>query len=62
MKSDRIFDIGMHRGEGTRFYLAKGFRVVAVEANRASSAPSCLGNGFPPTRLDLPAGGPRSAT
>ena len=28
-----IFDLGLHRGEDTEFYLAKGFRVVAVEAN-----------------------------
>lgn len=30
---DLIFDIGMHRGEDTDFYLRKGFRVVAIEAN-----------------------------
>ncbi|MCS7293569.1 MAG: FkbM family methyltransferase [Gloeomargarita sp. SKYBB_i_bin120] len=28
-----IMDIGMHEGEDTFFYLRKGFRVVAVEAN-----------------------------
>lgn len=28
-----IFDIGMHRGLDTKFYLDKGFRVVALEAN-----------------------------
>jgi FkbM family methyltransferase len=28
-----IFDVGCHRGEDSRFYLRKGFRVVAVEAN-----------------------------
>lgn len=28
-----IFDIGLHKGEDTAFYLRKGFRVVAVEAN-----------------------------
>jgi FkbM family methyltransferase len=28
-----IFDIGMHVGQDTAFYLAKGFRVIAVEAN-----------------------------
>lgn len=27
-----IFDVGMHHGEDTEFYLRKGFRVVAVEA------------------------------
>ncbi|MEQ9813886.1 MAG: FkbM family methyltransferase [Azospirillaceae bacterium] len=30
---DLIFDIGMHHGDDTAFYLAKGFRVVAVEAD-----------------------------
>ena len=33
MQSDLIFDVGMHTGEDTAFYLKKGFRVVAVEAN-----------------------------
>lgn len=30
---DLIYDVGMHRGEDTDFYLQKGFRVVAFEAN-----------------------------
>lgn len=30
---DLIYDVGMHVGQDTDFYLAKGFRVVAVEAN-----------------------------
>ena len=32
-RNDLIFDIGMHSCEDTDFYLAKGFRVVAVDAN-----------------------------
>lgn len=28
-----IFDVGMHMGEDTAYYLRKGFRVVAFEAN-----------------------------
>lgn len=28
-----IYDIGMHKGEDTEFYLRKGFKVVAFEAN-----------------------------
>jgi FkbM family methyltransferase len=28
-----IFDLGLHQGEDTGFYLAKGFRVVAFEAD-----------------------------
>lgn len=32
-KNDLIFDIGMHEGEDTRFYLSRHYNVVAVEAN-----------------------------
>jgi len=28
-----IYDVGMHRGKDTEFYLKKGFKVVAIEAN-----------------------------
>lgn len=28
-----VFDVGFHKGEDSRFYLRKGFRVVAFEAN-----------------------------
>ncbi|MEN9229287.1 MAG: FkbM family methyltransferase [Thermostichus sp. DG02_5_bins_236] len=31
--NDLIFDIGMHKGEDTNFYLKRGFRVIAFEAN-----------------------------
>ena len=31
--SQLIFDLGANEGEDTAFYLAKGFNVVAVEAN-----------------------------
>jgi FkbM family methyltransferase len=31
--ADLIYDFGMHIGSDTEFYLKKGFRVVAVEAN-----------------------------
>lgn len=33
MIPDLIYDLGMHVGQDTAFYLKKGFRVVAVEAN-----------------------------
>src|SRR5215469_5997870 len=33
---DLVFDIGMNVCEDTDFYLKKGFRVVAVEANSAT--------------------------
>lgn len=35
MTTDLIFDIGMHIGTDTEYYLRKGFRVVAVDANPA---------------------------
>ena len=33
LHADLIYDLGMHVGQDTEFYLKKGFRVVAVEAN-----------------------------
>ncbi len=33
MISDLIYDIGMHTGQDTVYYLKKGYRVIAVEAN-----------------------------
>jgi FkbM family methyltransferase len=33
MAGDLIFDVGAHKGEDSDFYLRKGFRVVAIEAN-----------------------------
>src|SRR5262245_23594285 len=33
MIDDLIFDVGMHNGDDTAYYLHRGFRVVAVEAN-----------------------------
>ncbi len=32
-KEDTIFDIGMHNGQDTIYYLKMGYKVVAVEAN-----------------------------
>lgn len=33
VENNLIFDFGFHNGDDTEFYLLKGFRVVAVEAN-----------------------------
>jgi FkbM family methyltransferase len=33
MQKDLIYDVGFHHGEDTEFYLAKGFKVVAIEAH-----------------------------
>lgn len=33
MDNDLIFDLGFHNGDDTDFYLAKGFQVVAIEAD-----------------------------
>lgn len=35
IRRDLVFDLGMHRGEDTAFYLAKGLRVVGFEADPA---------------------------
>lgn len=33
-----IFDVGMHKGQDTDFYLKKGFRVIGFEANPENAA------------------------
>ena len=33
MNENLVFDIGMHKGEDTRYYLSQGYRVLAIEAN-----------------------------
>jgi FkbM family methyltransferase len=33
MDRSLVYDVGAHRGEDTEFYLQKGFRVIAIEAN-----------------------------
>ena len=33
VNSQLVYDVGAHQGEDTEFYLKKGFKVVAVEAN-----------------------------
>ena len=33
MHTDLVFDIGMNNGDDTAYYLHRGFRVVAVEAD-----------------------------
>lgn len=35
---DLVYDVGMHLGEDTAYYLSRGFRVVGVEANPALAA------------------------
>ncbi|MBJ7355513.1 MAG: FkbM family methyltransferase [Thermoleophilaceae bacterium] len=32
LRDDLVYDVGMHRGEDTAYYLAKGYNVVAFEA------------------------------
>jgi FkbM family methyltransferase len=36
--ADLIYDVGMHHGEDTEFYLRKGFRVVGIEADAENAA------------------------
>lgn len=31
--ADLVYDVGMHKGEDTEYYLKKGFRVVGIEAD-----------------------------
>jgi hypothetical protein len=38
MRPDLIYDVGLHLGEDSEFYLKKGFNVVAVEANPVNAA------------------------
>lgn len=33
MQTDLIYDVGLHHGDDTAYYLTKGFRVLAIEAN-----------------------------
>lgn len=33
VQSDLIYDLGLHEAQDTEFYLKKGFRVVAIDAN-----------------------------
>lgn len=37
LDKDLIFDVGLHHGQDSEFYLKKGFKVVAIEAN-----PACI--------------------
>ena len=36
LENNLIYDVGLHKGEDSEFYLKKGFRVVAIEAFRLS--------------------------
>jgi FkbM family methyltransferase len=33
MQDDLIYDVGMHNGDDTAYYLTKGYRVVGIDAN-----------------------------
>lgn len=34
MNNNLIFDVGMHKGQDTAYYLSKGYKVVAIDATR----------------------------
>ena len=38
MEEDLIYDVGLHNGDDTAYYLSKGYRVVAIEADPALAA------------------------
>lgn len=40
-RDDTVFDMGFHKGEDTDFYLAKGFKVVSLEADPKLYAAGC---------------------
>jgi FkbM family methyltransferase len=42
MTQPLIYDVGMHTGQDTDYYLKKGFRVIAVEANPALCADAAI--------------------
>ena len=55
MIDDLIYDVGMHDGRDTRYYLSKGFRVLAIEANPAlaTAARSSFANEIEAGRLTV---------
>jgi len=52
--SDLVFDIGMHNGDDTAYYLARGYRVVAVEANPSMCATAQANSRFETSVLPIP--------
>ncbi len=55
MERDLVFDVGMHRGEDTAYYLAKGYRVVGFEADPDLAA-GCAARFAGDPRLTIVAG------
>src|SRR5688572_18947988 len=55
MTNDLIFDVGMHRGEDTGYYLNKGYRVIAVDADPRliEAAHSSFADAMHDRRLEL---------
>ncbi|RWO92490.1 FkbM family methyltransferase [Mesorhizobium sp.] len=37
MDRDLVYDVGMHNGDDTAFYMSQGYRVVAIEADPAQA-------------------------
>ncbi|RWM75657.1 hypothetical protein [Mesorhizobium sp.] len=37
MDRDLVYDVGMHNGDDTAFYVSQGYRVVAIEADPAQA-------------------------
>ncbi|RWO56067.1 hypothetical protein [Mesorhizobium sp.] len=37
MDRDLVYDVGMHNGNDTAFYVSQGYRVVAIEADPAQA-------------------------
>jgi FkbM family methyltransferase len=55
MDNSLVFDVGMHMGEDTIYYLKKGFRVVGIDADPSlvESAKNCFSNYLKTNQLVL---------
>ena len=51
---DLIFDVGCNNGDDTDFYLRKGFRVVAIDADPPESALPQIGAAVVTIAIDHP--------
>ena len=55
MKENLVYDVGLHKGEDTDFYLRKGYSVIGIEANPKliASATTCFQDAIARGRLHL---------
>ena len=55
MNENLVYDVGLHKGEDTDFYLRKGYSVIGIEANPKliASATTCFQDAIARGRLHL---------